>query len=112
MGKVNINRFFENQERLLLNNQKMRTEVAKIGKEPGNARWKYLSLVSILVCLILLLITLIWFDELTDRAKLWLQGFAGVCAIIFLIFITIYLYRVHSKAINHRFHKPTDHPRC
>lgn len=92
--------FFERQERLLQNNLRMRNEAAKIAKEPRNRRLKYLSIGIISVGIILELIVLIWYEALSETAILWLQGFTGVCAIMFLILVAVFLYRVNSKAIN------------
>ena len=81
----------------------MRDETEKIGKEPHNSRLKYLSIGFISVGIILELIVLIWFEQLPKTTVLWLQGFTGVCAIMFIIFMALFLFRVNSKAINKRF---------
>lgn len=105
MGKFDINKIFEQQERLLQNNIKMKVEADKIGKEPKNARLKYLAIGFISMGLILELIILIWIDRLSYTTILWIQGFVGICAIMCVIFISVFLFRVNSKALNHRFNK-------
>ena len=103
MGKFDINNFFEQQERLLLNNNRMKVEANKVGKNPNNAWLKYLSVCILSIGIILELVILIWIDQLSYSAILWLQGIVGVCALMFLIFVAVFLFRVNSKVINNRF---------
>lgn len=107
MGKFDINNYFERHERFLQNNEKMKVEAVKISKEPRNALLKYIAIGFMSVGIILEIIILIWIDQLSDRAILWLQGITGVCAIMGLIFTAVFLFRVNSKAINNRFGKST-----
>lgn len=105
MPKNNINKFFENQERLLIHNFKMREDVAKISKEPKFTRLKYFIAGAISICIILELIVLIGIEKLSDRAILWLQGFTGLFAIIFVILVGILTFRIHTKYTKQKYNK-------
>lgn len=105
MPKFNFNKYFENQERILINNFKRKEEVAKISKEPKNVRLKYIAIGMLSIGIILEFIILIWMDVLSDRAILWLQGFTGVFAIIFVILTSILLFRINNKYNKQKYNK-------
>lgn len=65
MGKFDINNYFERQERLLQNNEKMKVEAVKISKEPRNALLKYIAIGFMSVGIILELTIIIILRRLT-----------------------------------------------
>lgn len=102
-------KFFENQERVLINHFKMKEEIAKISEEPGNKRLKYIAVGIMAAAIILELIILIWMGDLSDTAILWLQGFTGVLAIIFVIIAAIWSFRIYNTYNRQKYNKTTNH---
>lgn len=101
--KYDLNKFFENQERQLINNFKQKEDARKIAREPSNQRLKYLACAVISAGMIFMLIMLIWYDSLSYSAVLWLRGLTGVSAIIFVIIGAVLIYRINNKSIQHRY---------
>ena len=79
---------------------KEKEELYKIAQLPANRKLKYLALFFISIGIALLLIMIIWLDDLSRGTILFMRGCAGLFAIFFAIVVTIYLYR-----INILFHK-------
>ena len=81
-----------------------KAEFTRIGRMPGNRKYKYLALISIFVGIVLMLVPIIGIDsfQLSVRTYLILRGFAGICAMLFIIFVTIYVYRVYKILFNQK----------
>lgn len=72
----------------------------KIAASQANRILKYIALAFALIAIVLLMIMIIWLDSFSLTTILVLRGCVGLCAIIFIIFVAIYLYRV-----NYSYHK-------
>lgn len=103
MKKINANKFFENQERLLNNNFKQKEESRKISQEPSCLRLKYTAIAIMSVGIIMQFVMLIWFDQLSYKAILWMRGLVGLCAILFVILVAVLLYLINNKSIRRRY---------
>lgn len=63
---------------------------------------KGFGILTIILLFILLFIMIIWSDIISDRTILLLRGCTGASAIIFLLLISIILYRAYSSLWNTR----------
>lgn len=67
----------------------------KIAQLPTNKKFKYLSIAFGISALVLLIIMILGL-EIFSLTVFWvLRGCVGICAILFLIFVGYYLYRVY-----------------
>ena len=82
---------------------KEKEELNKIAQLPTNRKLKYLALFFISIGIILFLIMIIWFDDLSRDAILTMRGCAGLSAIFFAIIVTIYLFRINSAHHKQRY---------
>ena len=71
-------------------------EIKKLYNTPVNRRLKYCALGAISVSIALMIIMIIWMDEISARMKLFMRGCAGMCAIVFVILCGCLVYRVYS----------------
>lgn len=46
--------------------------------------------------------SIIGIGSFSIKTILFLRGFAGVCAILFIVFVAVSLYRVYKILFNHR----------
>ena len=67
----------------------------KIAQLPNNRKLKYLALFFISIGIVLFIIMLIWYDSLSRESLLVMRGCAGLFAILFVIVISFYLYRIN-----------------
>ena len=67
----------------------------KIAQLPANRKYKYLALAFAISVIVLLIIMILVLDSISLTAFLVLRGCAGLCAILFLIFVACYVYRVY-----------------
>ena len=74
---------------------KEKAERDKIAQLPANRRLKYIAWAFGICVIILLLLMIIWLDTFSVNVFLVLRGCTGLCAILFMIFVAIYLYRIH-----------------
>ena len=72
----------------------------RIGQMPSNRIYKYLALVFAIAGIIIMSIAIIGIDSFSLKAILFLRGWAGICAVLFIIFVAIYLYRVYKTLFN------------
>ena len=77
-----------------------KAEFDKTGRMPANRKYKYIALAWIFVGIALMLVTIIGIESFSFKTILILRGCAGVCAIFFIIFVAIYLYRVYKTLFN------------
>ena len=82
---------------------KEKEELNKIAQLPTNRKLKYLALFFISIGIILFLIMIIWFDDLSRDAIFTMRGCAGICAIIFLIIVGIYIHKINTIYHEQRF---------
>ena len=71
-------------------------EIKKLYNTPVNRRLKYCALGAISVSIALMIIMIIWMDEISAKMKLFMRGCAGLCAIVFVILCGCLVYRVCS----------------
>lgn len=72
----------------------------RIGRIPANRKYKYIALAWSFVGIALMLVTIIGIDSFSVKTILILRGYAGVCALFFILFIAIYLFRVYKTLFN------------
>ena len=78
-------------------------ELDKIAQLPANRKLKYLAFFFIFIGITLLLIMIIWYENLSLEALLTMRGCAGLSAIFFVIIVTIYLFRINSAHHEQRY---------
>lgn len=76
-----------------------RRELEKYYNEKPNLRLKYAAIASIAIAIILLLINAFGLVG-TSTTVLLLRGCAGLFAIIFVVLVTILVYRVNAANLN------------
>ena len=79
-----------------------KAEFERIGRMPANRKYKYIALAFALTGIILMFVAIIGIDSFSIKTILFLRGFAGVCAILFIIFVAIFLYRVYKTLFNQK----------
>ena len=72
----------------------------RIAQMPANRKYKYIALVFAIIGIILLIITIVGIDSFSLKTILFLRGSAAICAVFFIIFVAIYLYRVYKRIIS------------
>ena len=77
-----------------------KAEFDRIGQMPSNRKYKNLALAFAIAGITLMLIAIVGIDSFSLNAILILRGWAGVCAVFFIIFVAIYLYRVYKTLFN------------
>ncbi len=82
--------------RYLDNKRDMEEAIKKYSQLPANRRLKIAAIGFGILAVTLLLVMLIWFDQLSWHAMHVIRGCVGLCAIIFALLATIFLYRVYS----------------
>lgn len=70
-------------------------EKRKIAQLPVNRRLKYISWFFGIAVIAILITLIIGIDSFSLTALLILRGCAGLCAILFLISVACYLYRIN-----------------
>lgn len=81
------------------NKEQQRRELKKLYNTPENLRLKYIALGVISVGIILMLVMIFRIDYISRQAMLFMQGFAGLCAIAFVVLVGILVYRVNNSYI-------------
>lgn len=69
---------------------------------PTNRRLKYVAISIISVAIAIFVALIIWYDAISPKLYLFMRGCAGLCAIVFVILVTIIVYRVNHEFINQR----------
>ena len=77
-------------------------EFGRIGRIPANRKYKRIALGWICAGIIFMLAAIIGVDSFSVRTLLILRGCAGVCAVFFIIFVAIYLFRVYKTLFNQK----------
>lgn len=77
-----------------------RDALNRIYNKPVNKEIKYCSIVAISITLVLLLVCLVWGNQLSDICLLYIKGFAGLFAIIFAVLYGVLIYRVYREYIS------------
>lgn len=92
-----MNYFFLNKEmfRSFEKSYEEKTELKKIAQQPTNRNLKYLALLFGIIVIALLIIMILGMDSFSLTVFLVLRGCAGLCAILFIIFVALYLFRVY-----------------
>lgn len=75
-------------------------------------RLKNWAIVSIVLCIILLILMIVLMDMLSVTMLLLIRGFVGLFAIIFVILVAIFLYRVNKSYWNDRNSSPHSKNHC
>lgn len=84
---------------------KEQEEKEKIAQLSSNVKLKYFALSFISVSIVLLLIIVIWFDTLSPTVFHVLRGCAGLGAILFILVLAIYFYRINSIHNKQKYNK-------
>ena len=87
---------------------KEKKEKEKISQLPSIRKWKYLALFFISIGIALILTNLIWLETFSLTVILVLRGCAGICAIIFLIIVAIYMHKINKIYNEQRFRNKND----
>lgn len=74
-------------------------ELEKLYNTPANRRLKRIAICVIALAITLLLSTIFLLDHVTWRIIAILRGTAGLLALLFVILLTILLYRVNRAAL-------------
>ena len=74
----------------------------KVGRIPANRKYKYIALAWIFAGIALMLVTIIGIDSFSVKTILILRGSIGVCAVFFIIFVAICLFRVYKTLFNQK----------
>lgn len=82
-----------------------RRELEKYYNEKPNLRLKYAAIASIAIAIILLLINAFGLVGTSTTVLLLLRGCAGLFAIIFVVLVTILVYRANAASLNNH-HTP------
>ncbi len=90
------------QDNLIAIRTRMNKAYSKYSKTPANRRILAVAFLSIGVTLILLFTLLFGFDSIAEKTQLLMEGFAGLFAIISVIFTAVFFYRTHSAYWNNR----------
>ncbi len=77
--------------------REQRDEINRLFNAPQHRKLKYVSLMLIGLGIIAEIAMIIWFDDIPDRSKILIRGCIGICAILFVILVTILAYRVFSE---------------
>ena len=77
-----------------------RRELEKYYNEKPNLRLKYAAIASIAIAIILLFINAFGLNRTSTTVLLLLRGCAGLFAIIFVVLVTILVYRVNAAYLN------------
>ncbi len=77
-----------------------RDELKKLYNKPANRKLKYCAVVAISVTIALMLAMLICMEQLSYRNLLFMRGFAGLFAIVFVVLYGVLVYRVNREYIN------------
>lgn len=77
-----------------------RRELEKYYNEKPNLRLKYAAIASIAIAIILLLINAFGLVGTSTTMLLLLRGCAGLFEIIFVVLVTILVYRVNAAYLN------------
>lgn len=79
-----------------------RESINKLFNAPEYRCMKYVALSVISICITLLLSMIIWIDDISPKAMLFMRGCAGLCALVFIIIFGILVYRVNAQYIKNR----------
>lgn len=86
-----------------LPNLQDKAEFDRVARIPANRKYKYIALAFGIIGIILLFITIIGIDSFSIKTILFLRGCAGLCALFFIIFVAIFLYKVYKTLFNQKF---------
>lgn len=75
--------------------EEQRLEQEKLYSTPSNRRLKYIAIGVAEICIILMLVMIIWYDQISWRMMLIMRGSAGLSAITFVILVAVLVYRVN-----------------
>lgn len=76
-----------------------RKELKKLYNKPANLRLKYIALCVIGVAIAILMSMIFLMDKVSWQLWYFMRGCAGVLAIIFVIIVTVLVYRVNRAYI-------------
>lgn len=72
-------------------------DINRLYNAPKYRGLKYASFIVIALVILAQIAMIIWRDDIPDRTKLFIQGCIGSGAIIFVILIGIWTYKVFSE---------------
>ena len=90
---------------VMRDNRNSRQELNRLFKEPKYRPWKYSAYTVIGLVLATQLLMLIFYDEISYRTRLFMEGCIGLCAIIFVILIAILYYKLYSDYYRNKYNR-------
>lgn len=81
-----------------------KAELNKIAQSRANRKLKYVALAFAIIGIALLIIMISGLDTFSLTALMVLRGCVGLCAILFMIFVAVYLYRVYYTYFKQKSH--------
>ena len=82
---------------------KEKQDKERIAQQPSIKKLKYLALFFISIGIALILTNIIWLETFSTTVILVLRGCAGICAIVFLIIVGIYMHKINTIYHEQRF---------
>ena len=82
---------------------KEKQDKERIAQQPFIKKLKYLALFFISIGIALILTNLIWLETFSTTVILVLRGCEGICAIIFVIIVGIYMHKINTTYNKQRF---------
>lgn len=80
--------------------------INRLFNAPKHRSLKYSAIVVICLVILTQLATIFWQNNISYRTLLWIRGFVGLCALIFVVLVAILCYRVYSDYFKNR-NKPS-----
>lgn len=74
-----------------------RDDINRLFSAPKHRCLKYASFIVIALVILTQIAMIIWLDDIPDRTKLFIRGCIGLVAIIFVILVAIWAYKVFSE---------------
>lgn len=81
-----------------------REEFDRIARMPANRKYRNIAMACIVAGILLMLVAIVGIDTFSLKTIMFLRGCAGVCAVLFIIFVAVYLYRVYSMIFKGKQH--------
>lgn len=72
----------------------------KYSYSPANRKWLIATLITAGIVLILILYMFFCSDNMSISSVFWMKGFTGVFAVISIIWVAVYYYRIYSAYWN------------
>ena len=89
---------FVTQTLFYMNNYwRFKDDVTRLYNAPEYRRLKYAAIIVIGLVILAQIAMIIWRDDISERTRLFIQGSSGLGAIVFVILIAVWSYKVFSE---------------